>query len=820
MNPEIETRVEALLRQLTLREKCALVSGKDDWRTVPIPRLGINSLTMTDGPHGVRATHGSGRVYAPSTSFPTGISLASTWDTDLVEQVGEALGDETLALGCNVLLGPCVNIIRHPTAGRNFESYSEDPYLAGRIGTAWVKGLQSKGVGASLKHYACNNQEDDRMRGSSEIDERTLREIYLAQFEMVVKEANPWTVMCSYNRINGTYASQNDHLLNQILKKEWGFEGVVVSDWGANHTIFSSIQGGLDLEMPGPAKYYGQLLVEAVENWQIDIKDVDEAVRRVLRLLIKSGVQDLLEAPAGELNSPRHQALARQVAEESITLLKNESNVLPLDLSKIKTLAVIGPMATQAAIGGGGSSFLQPPYVTPVLDALKARLGAKPRIVYAQGCDNFADIPIMNPELIKPKHGNDFGLLGQYYPNPTFSGKPAFERVDSRLDWWRLSFAPLETTPSAFSVRWTGTLLPTETGRHIIQTHNTGHLRIFLNEKLILENTHIPTAASFPAPSPVEEMELTKGKKYDFKIEYTSPSEVDFPNLRVLFTYAPLPDQDHRFILAIDVAKKADAALVFVGWPEGHESEGHDRPGIALTGRQDDLVSAVSLVNPNTIVILNCGSPVAMPWRDQVKGIVEAYYPGMEGGNAITNILLGTANPSGKLAVTFPKRIQDCPAYTNFGPGRSVRYGEGVYVGYRHYDHMDIEPLFPFGHGLSYTTFEYSDLQVQTSGKIKDPVSLSIVVKNTGKMAGKEVVQVYVSDLAASLPRPPKELKEFAKVTLQPGEQKILTFQLPERAFSFYNPIQQDWTVEPGKFHILVGASSSDIRLRELIELR
>jgi len=325
----LEDRVENLLKQLTLKEKCALLSGLDTWRTVPIERLGIGSIVMTDGPHGVRATQEGGREYAPATSFPTGVSMAATWNPSLIEAVGAALADETHALGCDILLGPCVNIVRHPTAGRNFESYAEDPYLAGKIGIAWVRGLQKRGVGASLKHYACNNQEDDRFRGSSELDERTLREIYLAQFEMIVKEANPWTVMCSYNRINGVYASQHYFLLEETLKGEWGYDGAVISDWGANHTIFESVQGGLDLEMPGPAKYYGRLLEEAVRNWQIEEADVDEAVRRIVRLVLKAGGVNQEKRPAGSLNTQAHQDLARRTAEESITLLKNEGGILP-----------------------------------------------------------------------------------------------------------------------------------------------------------------------------------------------------------------------------------------------------------------------------------------------------------------------------------------------------------------------------------------------------------------------------------------------------------------------------------------------------------
>ena len=371
----LDQQVENLLSQMTLREKISLLAGKDVWNTVPIDRLGIPSITMTDGPHGVRAPDESGRKPGPATCFPTGVSIAASWNTTLVEKVGQALGEETRGMDCDILLGPCVNIVREPRGGRNFEAYSEDPYLAGKTAVSYIKGVQSQNVGTSLKHYAVNNYEVERGRTSSNLDERTLREIYLAQFEMAVKEAQPWTVMCSYNRINGVYASQHDYLLNKILKEEWGFKGLVVSDWGANHTIFSSVAGGLDLEMPGPSKYYGRLLGEAIHNWQIDEAKVNEAARRVLRIIIKSGRMDKTVSK-GAVNTTGHQNLARQLAEEAITLLKNDGDVLPIDLGKVKTIAVIGPNAAEAVIEGGGSSHVDPPYRVSPLEALKTKLAA------------------------------------------------------------------------------------------------------------------------------------------------------------------------------------------------------------------------------------------------------------------------------------------------------------------------------------------------------------------------------------------------------------------------------------------------------------
>ena len=435
---DIQKKVDALLAQMTLHEKVSLLSGKDTWNTVPIERLGIPSMTMTDGPHGVRSSMiEAGRKAGPTTCFPTGVAMAATWNTDLIEKVGAALAEETRGMNCDILLGPCVNIVRHPLAGRNFEAYSEDPVVSGKIGIAWVKGLQSKGVGASLKHYACNNQEFERFRGSSQIDERTLREIYLPHFEMVVKEAAPYTVMCSYNRINGVYASENGYLLRDILKGEWGFEGLVVSDWTANHTIVDSVKNGLDLEMPGPAKYYGSLLEDAVNIWQIDETVIDDAARRVLTILFKVGkFDDPAALPAGSVNTPEHQSLARVVAEEAITLLKNEGSILPLQPAGIKSIAVIGPNAAEDRIGGGGSSFVDPPYTISPLDGLKARLDGKVEIRYAIGCDNWQEPPALGLDMLLPFAQTGQGLQVDFYNNPSLEGEVVDQIYAPKADLW------------------------------------------------------------------------------------------------------------------------------------------------------------------------------------------------------------------------------------------------------------------------------------------------------------------------------------------------------------------------------------------------
>jgi beta-glucosidase len=809
---QIEAKVEELLAQLTLKEKVALLSGKDNWRTVAIERLGLPSITMTDGPHGVRATAEGGRIPGPATSFPTGVSMAASWNPNLIREVGEALAEETRAMGCDLLLGPCVNIVRHPLAGRNFESYAEDPYLAGRIGAAWVQGVQSRGVGTSLKHFAANNQEAERDRGSSEVDERTLREIYLPQFESIVKEATPWTVMCSYNRINGTYASENRHLLTEILKDEWGYDGAVVSDWGANHTIVESVQGGLDLEMPGPARYYGSLLVEAVKKWQIEPEAVNEAARRVVRLVLRARAH---VAP-GAVNTPEHQALARRLAAESIVLLKNERNVLPLRPEKIRSIAVIGPQAAVGAIGGGGSSFLESPYRVSPLEALKARVGDRVRLTYEPGCDNRVSLPYFGGDYLAPApgEGDGPGLLGRYYDNQDLQGDPVMQRVDSHLDFWWFNYAPLEKTPPAYSVRWTGTLTPPASATYVLHAENTGTCRIYLDGALLLDNA----APLFTNGSPVRKesvrIPLEGGRSYPLQVEYIRQAEVAWPHMQLRFAPDMSAEADDQLARAVEAARQADVALVFVGYPQGYETEGSDRPNMRLTGRQDELVQAVAAANPNTVVVLNTGVPVEMDWAQSVAAVAEAFYPGLEGGNAVADVLLGTVNPSGKLTVTFPRRLADTPAFTNFPGGRQVLYGEGIFVGYRYYDQKDVEPLFPFGHGLSYTSFAYSDLAVPARAQVKpgEPISVAVTVTNTGSVAGSEVVQLYVADAESTLPRPPKELKGFAKVALEPGESRRITFELDERAFAFYDPVRQGWVVEPGQFVIQAGSSSRAIR--------
>ena len=816
-------KIEELLSQMTLPEKVKMLSGKNNWYTAEIERLNIPSIAVTDGPHGVRTGgEGSGRIVSDATAYPTGISMGSSWNRALIEKVGAALADETRHLGCHILLGPCVNIVRSPLGGRNFETYSEDPYLAGEIGAAYVKGLQSRGIGASVKHYAANNQEFERFRGNSVVDERTLREIYLPAFEKIVKEANPWTVMCSYNRINGAYASENEVLLRKILKEEWGFDGVVVSDWNAVHDIYAPVRAGLDLEMPGPARYFGEELVAAVENWQLDEKYIDDAVRRMLILLFRVGVLGESDYPEGSGDTPEKRRLARELASESMVLLKNDNKKLPLDQGSIKKLAVIGLNAAEVVSGGGSSRVDGHYWVTP-LEGLRDKVGDSITIEYEQGYDNRVN-PVAVPEdYLFQLDGEPGGLNAKLFNSPSPSGEPEMTRIDSRIQHWWSGGGPEAGVidPEAYSVRWEGVFSPPTSGDVRLYLSNTGTARLWLDGELILENDVGPLTSSIYEWEDIEKgtvISLDINQKYDLRVEFESGK--NNKHAFINFSYLP-PEGEQKTLLdrAVELAKGSDAAVVVVGLADNYESEGHDRPNMALPGGQDALVRAIADANKNTIVVVNAGAPVTMPWVDEVDAVLMMYYPGQEGGNALADILFGDVNPSGKLSVSFPKRLEDNPAFVHYPGWKDVRYGEGLFVGYRYYDTKDISPLFPFGHGLCYTDFNYSELALPSEINPREDFKVSVSVENTGEVIGQEVIQLYIRDLNSTMIRPDKELKAFEKVLLKPGESQIITFNLTPRALSYYNPHQQAWIQEAGTFEVLVGSSSRDIRLTGRFQL-
>ncbi len=814
--------ISELLAQMTLEEKISLLSGKDNWATTAIPRLEIPSIYLSDGPHGVRTDGpGQGRKVGSATAFPSGVTLASTWDTDLIEQVGIAMAEETRFYDCQILLAPCVNIIRTPLAGRNFEAYSEDPYLAGQIGLAFVNGLQSQEIGASLKHFACNNQEFERTRGNSVVDERTLREIYLPAFETIVKQAQPWTVMCAYNRLNGTFASENELLLNTILRDEWGFKGLVVSDWNAVHDTTAPIKAGLDLEMPGPAKWFGLLLKEAVETWQIDESDIDQAVSRVLQLLHQSDKlhnQETKSFPAVD----EHREVARIAASSSITLLKNDDHLLPLNKNVIKRLGVIGINAIQQVMGGGSSYVTPHRWITP-LEGLQQKLGKDIEIFFEPGFDNRG-----LPECVPSKNlftmdGTTNGLDVQLFDNPNFEGKPVHERTDLALDaWW--GFAGPDKSkvdPKSFSGIWQGKYKPMVSGfTPLILVHN-GMVRLFIDGLLVAEHDASGQDVAYGNFTELicqAGIEMDSEKLYSIRIEYTTETRDGFAFLQLRHV-PPLVSENARE-KAVKVASTCDAVVVFGGFPLHFETEGADRPEMGLSGDQDEVIKAVIEANPNTVVVINAGSPVSLPWADAATTIVMAYYPGQEGGLALADMLFGDVNPSGKLTFSIPQRYEDNPTFINYPGGRDVCYGEGIFVGYRYYDTKGIPPLFCFGHGLSYSTFTYSDLRMPQTRQIGEPMKVSVKITNTSEVQGSEIVQLYVRENNPRVQRPQKELKAFAKVPLDAGQSKTVTFALDDRAFAYWNTETHDWQVDPGSFKIMLGSSSRDIRLEESCRLQ
>ena len=668
--------VEGILAALTLEEKAALCLGSDFWHTAPVERLGVPAVMVSDGPHGLRkqpqeADHLGLSGSNPATCFPTACALASSWNADLVRRVGEALGRETQAEEVAVLLGPGVNIKRSPLCGRNFEYFSEDPYLSGVLGSAFVQGVQSQGVGTSLKHYAANNQETDRVRVSADVDERTLREIYLPAFERIVKEARPWTVMCSYNRLNGTHVSQHPWLLTTVLRDEWGFEGVVVSDWGAVHDRVAAVRAGLDLEMPPQLGWSDTALVEAVRAGELDEAVLDLAVTRMLRLVDQALANARPDTP---VDRDAHHTLARAAAREGAVLLTNDG-LLPLAPQPGQTVAVLGEFARTPRFQGAGSSQVNPTRVDVPLDELRAAVPDGVEVAFAPG----------------------FTLDG--------SGDP-------------------------------GAL--------------------------------------------AEE--------------------------------------------AVALAARADVVVLFLGLPAAEESEGFDRTHMHLPLPQLELLRAVRRASRRVAVVLVNGSAVLTSgWQDDADAILECWLSGQAAGGAVVDLLLGTANPSGRLAETIPLRHEDSPSYLSF-PGDSghVRYGEGVFVGYRGHDKLEQPVAFPFGHGLSYTSFAYDDLAVAVRGSHADGdlrVAVSCRVTNTGDRAGQEVAQLYVHDREASVTRPVRELKGFVKLDLAPGESSTATFELTARDLSFWSETVRDWVLEAGEFRVSVGPSSRDLPLGEVVHV-
>jgi len=796
----VEKRVDSILGQMTLEEKIAIIGGINDFYTRPIPRLGIPSLRMSDGPMGVHD-------YGLTTAYPAGIALAASWDVDLAERFGTAMGKDARARGVNFVLGPSMNIYRAPLNGRNFEYFGEDPFLASRMAGSVIEGIQGQRVIATAKHFAGNNSEFARMTLSSDIDERTLREIYLPAFEASVKEAHVGAVMDAYNLVNGTYMTQNVHLNNEILKNEWGFDGILMSDWGATHDGVAAAKGGLDLEMPSPTFMNREAFLPALNQGTLLVAMLDDKVRRILRKAIEFG---FLDQPQTDIGIPTYSQEGRQVALEmargSMVLLKNSGNLLPLDENKLKTIAVIGPDAYPAVVGGGGSSETKPFNAVSYLEGISNRLGTKVKVLYAVDVPPLDEVFESSEFVTAP--GGESGLKGEYFSNEELKGAPALVRTDKHIhfDWGEGSFAAGEPVDH-FAIRWTGYFVPKESGDYKFYTSADDGVRLYVGDEIAIDDW-LPHSQTLD----IATRHLGAGQAYKIRLEYFESVGSAIVGFGVTRAEAFVGRETKP------LAAKADAVIICVGFDPKTEGEGFDRT-FQLPGGQDELIRQISSVNKNVIVVLTAGGNVDMTgWIDHAPAILHAWYPGQEGGTALAQILFGDASPSGKLPVSFERRWEDNPAFHSYYPekgGSRVQYSEGVFLGYRHFDRSETKPLFAFGYGLSYTTFAYGKLSVTPqTGNLNEPVSVSFDVTNTGHREAAEVAELYVGDSHASVPRPVKELKAFTKVNLKPGETRRVTLTLNRRAFSFYDITKNDWNAEPGEFNILVGGSSDNIQLR------
>jgi beta-glucosidase len=805
-------RIEELIRQMTLDEKISMLAGADLWHTVSIKRLGIPSISVTDGPNGARGAQGN--MGPTSALFPVGMALGATWNTALVEKVGAALAEEVKSKAAHILLAPTVNIHRTPVAGRNFECYAEDPYLSGKMATAYIRGIQANGAGACIKHFVCNDQEFERNSISSKVEERTLREIYLEPFRLAIRDAKPWAVMSSYNKVNGVFASENDYTLKTILKNEWGFDGLVMSDWFGTYTD-DIPAGGLDLEMPGPARWMDRHKVnKALETGNLTMDQLNDKVRRILRIVERAGAfEDPGRQKETAEDKPEQRALIREVARETIVLLSNKQGLLPLDLSKIKTIAVIGELAQRPNVMGGGSSRVTPHYVVSPLIGIIARAGKSARVEYEVGCYVHKSLPVLDTGMVISENGRD-GLTLRIYNNGDFSGAPAYDQVTDRFnfDWWGNSVPNVDQ--KNFSVCLTGTFSAPTGGIHTFGLTSLGQSRLYLNGKVLVDNWD----KNEPGVEKTFQVQLIPGQRIPIKIVYRYQGDGQWRSLRI--SHMP-PTSVDPMAAAVALAKRADVAIVVAGLNSEWESEGFDRVDMELPGAQNELIEKVAAANPNTVVVLNSGSALAMPWVDKVTAVLEQWYNSQECGNALADILFGDFSPSGKLPTTFPIRYEDNPAFINYpGENGEVLYGEGLFVGYRYYDAKKIDPLFPFGHGLSYTSFEYDSLDLgRAQFTESDGLDVTFNLRNTGGRKASEVVQVYVRDLKSRLVRPEKELKAFVKVLLSPGESKTINLHLDREAFWYYNPADGGWNVEAGDFEILIGSSSRDLRLRAVATL-
>jgi beta-glucosidase len=802
---EVEKRVETLLGKMTLEEKITLIGGINDFYIRAVHRLGLPALRMSDGPMGVHD-------YGETTAYPAGIALAASWDTDLARRVGISMGEDARARGVHFILGPGMNIYRAPMNGRNFEYLGEDPFLASRMAVPIIEGIQSQGVIATAKHFVANNMEYGRMDHSSDVDERTLREIYLPAFEASVKEAKVGAIMDAYNLVNGVYMTQNGYLNNEVVKKEWGFDGIMMSDWEATHDGIAAANNGLDLEMPSGAFMNLQNLGPAIQHGEVSVATIDDKVRRILRKAVEFGFYDREQADRTiPLYSQDGINGSLEEARSGIVLLKNDNSLLPLDSKKIKTIAVLGPDAYPAVVGGGGSSLTKPFRAMSYLEGISNFLGKNVRVLYIDEQPVIDDI--VGHTRFESSAGGPQGLKGEYFNNDNLQEPPALVRTDERIDfhWGNGSYKDGEPVDH-FSARWTGYFVPPTEDDYKFYVSADDGVRLYIDNALVIDDwkKHGETLNTYA-------MHLQAGKPHDIRLEYFEDTGTATARFGIAASTRPIGEATRA------LAANADVVVLCMGFEPNTEGEANDRT-FHLPAGQDNFIEQIANVNKNVIVVLTAGGNVDMSrWTDKIPGLLHAWYPGQEGGTALAQILFGEYSPSGKLPVSFERRLEDGATFKSYYPQKGdkhVEYTEGVFVGYRHFDRSAIKPLFPFGYGLSYSHFEYSDLKIsQGPAGAKDLATIAFTIKNVGSREAAEIAELYVGDSHASVPRPPKELKGFAKVNLQPGESKQVTLPLNHRAFAFFDVKTHNWKVEPGDFAILVGSSSADIQLKGTFKL-
>jgi beta-glucosidase len=809
--------LDDLVASLTLDEKAGLTSGLDAWHAGGADRIGLPPMLALDGPNGVRQA--GLPAGSTATCTPCGTALGATWDVDLVREVAARIGFEARRAGLRYLLGPVLNLVRSPLGGRDFESFGEDPILAAFIGAAYVEGLQSAGVAACPKHYVANESETRRTSVDCRLDERTLREVYLVPFEAAAR-AGAWSIMAAYNLVNGVHCADHRHLVSQVLKGEWAWDGVLMSDWFATDDTVAGALAGLDLEMPGPERFFGRRLARAVRDGRVSQAVLDDKVRRILRLATRVGALDGGLDPAGpwHLSDAAASALVRRAAAESFVLLTNDG-LLPLTAAELRRVAVIGPNAARPSIQGGGSAHISaPPAVTP-LEGLSAALPGV-EIVHEPGCRIDRFLPPITELEARDLTGRP-GVTVDFFEGQEPAGRPLATRHIDAAEAHFFGDLPEGLAQDDFSARLSCWLTPSVSGPHRLAMRGFGPRRLRVDGQLVADLWDLPVdrdvpTALFEGREDGGDFQLVAGRRVLVEAELRSRTHAPH---RLAIGCQP-PEAGDGIENAARAAASSDLAIVVVGTDETWETEGLDRSATRLPGRQGELVEAVAAANSRTIVVINAGCPVDLPWADRVAAALYAWLPGQEFGNALADVLLGRAEPGGRLPFTIAAREEDYPARSTM-PGQEERlvYSEGLNLGYRHFDAADIAPRFCFGHGLGYADITFESLAVvEAPGAAL--AQLRVRLANSGRRAGKAVVQVYVADAEASVPRPPRELKGFTAVRVGPGESADVLLTLDERDFAFWDEAGGGWRIEPGRFELLVGPSSRDVRLRAVLEVR